>query len=177
MHLLVPIKYIFKNIFFFFLNSENIFKNNIILFLPNFLIFYLILFFKYSYFFKNLVLIDLGVYEVPAVLNNRLVSYKNIIFYIFKNYLDIYLFIFSLVNQYSISTIEILYRNAKWLEKESSDFFNIFFKNKKDRRCVFTIPLFYESPLKKKYPVMGFYEIFLCFFTKKIKFKHISLKN
>ena len=177
MHFIIPIKYIFKNIYFFFLYSENIFKNSIILFIPSFTIFYIIFFFKYSYFFKNFLLIDLGIYEVPSLYDKKNLLYKNVVWYIFKNMFDSYIFLFSIIKNNSLNTIEVLFRNAKWLEKESIDFFNIFFKNKKDRRCVFTIPLFYESPLKKKFPVMGFYEIFLCFFTKKIKFKHISLKN
>lgn len=177
MQLLVPIKYIYKNIMFFFLYSENFFKNNIILFIPNFSIFYIALFFKYSYFFKNFFLLDLGVYEIPSLLKNKEVMYKNIIWYIFKNILDTFIFVFSLASNFYILSIELLYRNARWLERESSDFFNIFFKNKKDRRNLFTIPLFYESPFKKKYPIVGFYELFICFFTKKIKFKHISFKN
>jgi NADH:ubiquinone oxidoreductase subunit C len=177
MHYAITIKYIYKNIFFFFLFSENLFKNSIILFLPSFSIFYIILFFKYSYFFKNFILLDLGAYEIPSLSSNNDLLYKNIIYYIFKNTIDTYIFIFSILKDYSIISVEYLFRNAKWLEKESSDFFNIFFKNKKDRRSLFTIPLFYESPFRKKFPVVGFYEIFICFFTKKIKFKHISFKN
>jgi len=173
MHHIIPLKYIYKNIFFFFLYSENLFKNSLILFIPSFTI----LFFKYSYFFKNFMLLDLGVYEIPSLLNNNNLLYKNIIYYVFKNVNDLYIFIFSIINKYSISSIECLFRNAKWLEKEASDFFNIFFKNKKDRRSLYTIPLFYESPFRKKFPMVGFYEIFICFFTKKIKFKHISFKN
>jgi|LauGreDrversion4_2_1035121.scaffolds.fasta_scaffold95796_2 hypothetical protein len=177
MHYFVTIKYIYRNIFFFFLFSENLFKNNIILFLPSFSIFYIVLFFKYSYFFKNFILLDLGVYEIPSIYSNNNILHKNIIYYIFKNITDVYVFIFSILKEFSVISIESLFRNAKWLEKESSDFFNIFFKNKKDRRSLYTIPLFYESPFRKKFPTVGFYEIFICFFTKKIKFKHISFKN
>jgi len=167
MHFIIPIKYIYKNISFFLLYSENIFKNNIILFIPDFTIFYIILFFKYSYFFKNFMLLDLGLYEIPNLLYKNSITYKNIIWYLFKNISDTFVFIFSLVINHNIYTIELLYRNARWLEKEASDFFNIFFKNKKDRRNLFSIPLFYEAPFRKKYPTMGFYEIFICFFTKK----------
>jgi hypothetical protein len=113
MHYAITIKYIYKNIFFFFLFSENLFKNSIILFLPSFSIFYIILFFKYSYFFKNFILLDLGAYEIPSLSSNNDLLYKNIIYYIFKNTIDTYIFIFSILKDYSIISVEYLFRNAK----------------------------------------------------------------
>lgn len=177
MYNLIPLKYIYRNISLFFLISDNLIRCSNILFIPNFSIPYLVLYLKYSFFFKSFLLLDLGIYEIPAIINKKLISYKNIIWYIFKNSLDNYLFIFSILFNCSVNSIELLFRNAKWLEKESLEFFNIFFKKKKDRRTLFTIPIFYEAPFRKKFPTTGFYELFICFFSKKIKFKHISYKN
>jgi len=145
MHFIIPIKYIYKNISFFLLYSENIFKNNIILFIPDFTIFYVIFFFKYSYFFKNFLLIDLGIYEIPNLCYNNILIYKNILWYIFKNLIDIFIFLFSIVNKNSIYSIEVLFRNAKWLEKEGTDFFNIFFKNKNFISTNFDTYIFYSN--------------------------------
>lgn len=113
MHFIIPIKYIFKNIYFFFLYSENIFKNSIILFIPSFTIFYIIFFFKYSYFFKNFLLIDLGIYEVPSLYDKKNLLHKNVVWYIFKNMFDSYIFLFSIIKNNSLNTIEVLFRNAK----------------------------------------------------------------
>ena len=172
----VLLKYIYSNISFFFLFSKNLSKSFTILFIPSFSINYIVLFFKYSFFFKNLFLLELGAYDIPMPVNKIFINFKNIIWYIFRNSLDTIFFIFSIIDEYSINSIELFFRNARWLERESSDFYNIFFKNKKDRRSLFTIPLFYESPFRKKFPTVGFYELFICFFTKKLKFKHISFK-
>ena len=177
MHYHVLLKYICSNIPIFFLSSLSLFKNITILFIPSFSISYITIYLKYSFFFKNFYLLDLGVYEIPMLCNKLSIGFKNIIWYIFKNSLDYSIFLFSTIDAYSVSSIELFFRNARWLEREASDFFNIFFKCKGDRRSLFTIPLFYEAPFRKKYPVVGFYELFICFFTKKIKFKHISFKN
>lgn len=173
----VFIKYLLKNFSFFFLYSLNFFSNSIVLFIPSFLINFIALFLKYSFFFKNFFLLDLGCYETPVFFKESLAQFKYFLWYIFKNNFDESLFIFTLINKFTIGSVEKLFRNAKWLERETFDFFNVFFKNKKDRRSLFTIPIFYESPLKKKFPTVGFYELFICFFLKKIKFKHISFKN
>lgn len=180
----LPLKYILKNFSLFFIFSENFYKNTLIIYTSSFLSFFLTFFVKYSIFFKDFSLFDIGSYEIPIIDNfNRSrrrifnILYKNIIWYLYRSSVfSNYLFLFSLVVKSSIKSIETIYKNAKWLEREISDFFNIFFINKVDRRSLFSIPMFYESPYKKKYPMTGFYEIFICFFTKKIKFKHVSFK-
>ena len=72
--------------------------------------------------------------------------------------------------------MELLFRNARWLEREAGEFFGFFFTHKADRRALFTIPLFYGAPLRRRYPTVGFYEIFFCPALKKLKFKHLSLQ-
>jgi NADH:ubiquinone oxidoreductase subunit C len=60
------------------------------------------------------------------------------------------------------SSIESMFRNARWLEREASEMFGIFFREKSDRRALFTVPLFYNYPFRKKYPTSGLYELFFC---------------
>lgn len=50
----------------------------------------------------------------------------------------------------------------------------VFFLNKRDRRVVFTLPLFYHAPLRKFFPMGGFYELVLCPFTLKLTFASIG---
>lgn len=58
--------------------------------------------------------------------------------------------------------MEALFRNAKWLEREASEMHGWFFSLKRDRRVLFLIPVFFLTPLKKSFPVAGFYELLLC---------------
>ncbi len=39
--------------------------------------------------------------------------------------------------------------------------FNFFFKKKHDRRALFLVPLLYQAPLRKVFPVGGFFELVL----------------
>lgn len=74
-----------------------------------------------------------------------------------------------------MASLELLFRNARWLEREAGEFFGIFFAGKVDRRVLFTIPLIYGAPLRRRYPAVGFFEIFFCPILRKLKFKHLSL--
>ena len=144
-----------NNVELFLLNKGDLLKFNLVI--------------KFSLLFNNTVLLDLIVYE--SNYNNKLIfiySYK---------LLNNNIYLLTCTAKKYINSIEFFFKNASWLEREVSDFFNIFFKNKKDRRTLFSIPLIYSAPLKKSFPTNGFYEIFLCFFLKKLKFKHVSSKN
>jgi Ni,Fe-hydrogenase III component G len=143
---------------------------------------YLALFFKYSYFFKKMFLVDLGGYDIPR-LGGGSVGYAPVLWYLFKNSSGFRYFVFALpaprgtgMRTAGVFTIDTLFRNARWLEREASEFFGFFFANKADRRVLFTIPLFYNAPFRRKYPAVGMYEIFFCPLLRKLKFKHLSLQ-
>lgn len=149
--------------------------------IPDFVSFYLSFFFKYSLFFKKTMLYDIGAYDIPVLLSNtaeKIIQYSPVLWYLFKNFESDKLFVFILQSKKKqYKSIELLFRNAKWMEREVSEFFGFFFLNKSDRRCLFTIPLFYNFPLRKKYPTQGFYEIFFCPTLQRLFFKHINLLN
>lgn len=126
------------------------------------------LFFKFSIFFHGMLLLDIVCYTAAGLS-------KNILIYSYKIGAS-YLYLLITCSKKRIQSIEFFFRNATWLEREVSDFYGIFFSNKKDRRTLYSIPLVYNSPLEKVFPVNGFYEIFLCFFLKKLKFRHNSYK-
>ena len=59
----------------------------------------------------------------------------------------------------NLSTIEIAFRNARWLERESGEMHDIWFKQKRERRALFLVTLLYWGPLRKTYPTSGFFEL------------------
>ena len=143
---------------------------------PNYIFRFISFFLRYSYFFKQTTLCDLGGYEVPLV-NTAISKFTTVLWYIFKLAMCDRFLIFSLANNANHASIESLFRNARWLEREASEFFGLFFTNKSDRRALFTIPLFYNYPLRKKYPTGGFYEIFFCPIQNRLQWKPISWQN
>lgn len=48
----------------------------------------------------------------------------------------------------------------------------LFFKAKRDRRALFLMPLLYWAPLRKVFPVGGFYEVRLQALTGKLHLTH-----
>jgi NADH:ubiquinone oxidoreductase subunit C len=152
-------------------------------------IYYFALMLKYSFFFKKMVLVDLGGYDIPQMQSAGTgvyatndtpavnLTHNPVLWYLFKGVTGQRCFLFSVQTpQKLFQSIELLFRNARWLEREASEFFGFFFSSKVDRRVLFTIPLFYNSPFRRKYPAIGFYEIFFCPILKKLKFKHLSLQ-
>ena len=60
---------------------------------------------------------------------------------------------------HNINSIEEIYFNCSWFEREISEMFNINFKYKKDTRNLLLPYLDKTFPLKKKYPTCGYYNI------------------
>ena len=49
---------------------------------------------------------------------------------------------FAAARQRKLPSIEGLYRNARWLERELGEMHGWFFTTKRDRRALFLMPLF-----------------------------------
>jgi NADH dehydrogenase (ubiquinone) Fe-S protein 3 len=168
-----------------FLRNKNLSALDVSCLLPHDGLSLVFLFLKYSFFFKKSSLLDIGGLDVPySHVRSGLVSYNASLWYIFKLSDGSRLVIFSLPTQpgalsyekAGLQSAEVLFRNARWLEREAAESYGLFFSGKRDRRALFTVPLLYNSPLRKKYPTIGFYEIFFCSFLKKLKFKNLSLQ-
>ncbi len=120
--------------------------------------------------FADSHLIDLGAYEVPAfspstpssVISWSLVSVGTEAF-----------FFFSPLFSRGAPSWERLYRNAWWLERELAEAYNIFFKKKHDRRSLFMVPLIYQAPFRKAYPVGGFFELALSQHNRTLVWRHL----
>lgn len=185
------VKYICQYVPFVFLQNTRFHAEDCVLVVASQYLYYVSLFLKYSYFFQRCTLVDLGGYDVPvsvvpqtpqtsaiaATSGFTPVQYTPTMWYIFKDINGVRLFIFSLQTVKSKQqSIDLLFRNARWLEREATDFFGFFFTAKSDRRSLYTLPLFYNAPFRRKYPAVGFYELFFCPILKKLKFKHLSLQ-
>ena len=72
------------------------------------------------------------------------------------------------------SSSEAFFRNSRWLEREAGEMAGVFFNNKRDRRTIFGLPIFYTNPLRKAFPVGGLFDLGLCPLTHKLIFRHVS---
>ena len=96
----------------------------------------------------------------------------NIIF-IQKNYFN-FKYKNKLIN--NINTIEILYFNCNWFEREISEMFNILFLYKKDTRNLLLNYTDKTFPLKKKYPTCGYYNVIYNINTETLIYYNIYIQ-
>ena len=116
-------------------------------------------------------LIDLGAYEVGTFFFFRRTSLVLWSLVLVNN--ELYFFFAPLFSLSPVSW-ERLYRNAWWLERELGEAFNLFFKKKHDRRSLFLMPLLYQAPLRKVFPVGGFFELTLSQINRTLVWRHLS---
>ncbi len=84
------------------------------------------------------------------------------------------LVLFSLNGAGAFFTIEPLFFNARWLEREVAEMCGSFFLAKRDRRALFLTPLLYWAPLRKAFPVGGFFEVRLSFEDGKLVYLPVA---
>ena len=163
------------NINFFFskknyYNSYNIFINS-----KNFLsLNYLIkneLFLNESSLIENSAL-DLKFYNNLTEYNYIFKKFKNIIFYnyqIYSSKIKLFIYFFYNLNKNDkINSIDRIYLNANWIERETSEMYGIYFNNKKDHRKLMLDYSINEHPLDKSYPVEGNRQLFFSFFENQV---------
>lgn len=138
------------------------------------------LLFKNDLFFNNSTLIDTSAVDTlkfSKINNNLDIFFKKnrvIIYYSYYFYnLKLKLNIILLNNFYKknkIASIDKIYKNANWLEREVSEMFGINYYNKKDVRKLLLDYSKVENPLLKDFPVEGFSEVFYDFFEDQVVF-------
>lgn len=67
-----------------------------------------------------------------------------------------------------LASIEGLYKNAGWIERETAEMYGINYKNKKDVRKLLTDYSNFENPMLKSYPSEGFFDVFYNFFDDQV---------
>ena len=78
------------------------------------------------------------------------------------------------INHRSIPSIEGLSRNARWLEREVGEMNDLWYSQKRDRRALFLVPLLYWAPLRRAFPVSGFYDLRLAVGSGRLYAYHVT---
>jgi NADH:ubiquinone oxidoreductase subunit C len=97
--------------------------------------------------------------------NDRFIVYNIYYFYFIK----IRLTLLQLTND-KIESIDTIYNNANWLERETSEMFGVNYLNKKDNRALLLDYSRNEFPMLKDFPTEGYYEIYFDFFENKLSY-------
>lgn len=75
-------------------------------------------------------------------------------------------------NNTTINSIDKLYKNANWLEREAAEMYGIYYKNKKDCRKLLLDYTKDENPMLKDFPTEGTNDIFYNFFEDQVIFDY-----
>lgn len=150
-------------------NSYNVFLNKNY-YLPFFYILKNELFLGSSSLIENSA-VDLNYY---SNLDNYFLNfYKNNSKMVFFNFnllnikCKIYLFLIN-KNLVKIMSLDKIYPNSSWVERETSEMYGIFFKNKKDHRKLMLDYSSFENPLLKNFPLEGNKQVFFSFFENQV---------
>ena len=100
--------------------------------------------------------------------NKRFFFFYNIFFLHLKTRLLIYIINSNIKS--GVISIDNQYKNASWLERESSEMYGCLFNYKKDIRKLLLNYSQIEAPLLKDFPVEGVYKIFFNFFFNQTYF-------
>lgn len=69
-----------------------------------------------------------------------------------------------------VESIDSIYKNASWLEREVGEMYGIKYNNKKDNRSLLLDYSRNEFPMLKDFPCEGYYEIYYDFFENKVQY-------
>ncbi len=144
------------------------------------------MFIRYELFLSNNTLIESSAIDSSNyILNNKIknnslynyISYNNLILYysyyniLLKTKLTIFFILNN--NKYNITSIDRIFNNANWLERELSEMYGINFRWKNDTRKLLLDYIKIESPLLKNYQCEGYQDIFYSLIDNQV----IALKN
>lgn len=77
----------------------------------------------------------------------------------------------------SVFSVVGLFNSANWLEREIFDFFGVFFYNNLDLRRILTDYGFNGFPLRKDFPLSGYFDIYYDDNQKRICYKNLELSQ
>lgn len=159
-----------------FYTSQVLTKNHYVLFISKKWYYGLNLFFKKELFYNYSMLTEIS--AIDTLKYNKIIPDTE--FFNFKDRFlvyNIYYFYFikikiTLVQSTNnkLDSIDNIYRNSSWLEREVSEMFGIDYLNKNDSRTLLLDYSRNEYPLLKDFPTEGYYEIYYDFFHNKIDY-------
>lgn len=156
--------------------SQVLTSNHYVCFIPNNWYYGVNLFLKKELFYNLSCLTDISVIDtlkyneiIPKHEifnpNDRFIVYNIYYFYFIK----IRLTIMQSTNN-NISSIDNIYKNASWLEREAAEMFGIKYTDKKDNRALLLDYSRNEFPMLKDFPCEGYYEIYYDFFENRVTY-------
>lgn len=100
-------------------------------------------------------------------------NFDKLIYYTFNiNSLKLKISIFLLnklyFKNYNIHSLDKIYPNASWIERETSEMYGIKFYNKKDCRKLMLDYSLNENPMLKDFPLEGNRQVFFSFFENQV---------
>lgn len=116
-------------------------------------------------------LTDIVVYDVPGRKNRF-----SIIYNLFSFSYNTRIFINLQISEGTpVHTLFDIFKNADWLEREAFDMFGVYFMNHPNFRRILTDYGFKGHPLRKDFPVSGFYELFFDSWVSETVYQKIEL--
>jgi len=137
------------------------------------LILSLFYFFKHSSFINFTVLVDIKCDDILYFSKNYRFKVTYVFLNLFKN-IRFFITIFVKQNE-SILSLKNIFPSASYLEREIWDEFGIQFNNEFEIKRILTDYGFKGHPLRKDFPLTGFYECIFSFEKSRVKQKPLSL--
>ena len=125
---------------------------------------------KLTQFLKQILLVDIITY------NNIINSKIFVTIYVFKQLPDNFSIYLVVKNTNELPSLNTIFFNSIWFERENKEFFNIKFINNIDHRNLLLTYTNMEFPLIKSYPTSGFKEIFYNNITNSINYSNITIQ-
>jgi len=169
--------------------SKKLNSNHSLILIPNNWLYAINIFFKKELLLSNITLIensaiDTSNYNITSVennlnpnnlenffFNNKLLVFYNYYNYFLKSKITLFLIVGKLAK--SIDSIDRIFNNANWLERETSEMYGINFKWKTDTRKLLLDYSKIEHPLLKEFQCEGTQDVFYNIFSNQIT----TLKN
>jgi len=106
--------------------------------------------------------------------HNRNLVYYSYYMYFMKIRLTLFYFCSNSGNITSggLTSIDRIYKNANWLERETSEMYGIYYYWKSDTRKLLLDYTKHENPLLKDFPSEGFQDVFYNFFENQVTVNH-----
>jgi NADH:ubiquinone oxidoreductase subunit C len=128
-------------------------------------------------FFKKTILLKLNEIVEIAVVDKNLIKNRFLLNYLFLSLKYSVRVIIRVLNNgvCALNSMSFLFKGVSWLEREAYDMFGIFFRHNFDLRRILTDYGFSGFPLRKDFPVFGFFEKYFSISENVISTNKISL--
>lgn len=146
--------------------------NNLEVYIKKSLFLGFLLVLKYSVYFQLKILSDIIVFDVLNLNYRFFISYLFLSpVYNFRIYINLY------INKVYLPSIVFLYNSAAWLEREIWDLFGVLFNYTFNLRRILNDYGFLGYPLRKDFPMTGFFELFYNDCDKRILYVPVQLSQ